>query len=309
MSLAQYVLVLVMMGFKKTAANIAEMSDKVSHDQVTRALNQDGLEKKHLESITKPRGLKGGYLIIDDTISEKPYGSEFDGASFVYSSAKGKAVFGYQIVLLIWTDGKRRIVLDYRTYQKGGPSKLDFALERLSYARNRLKIKPSYVLFDSWYAAKKLLKRICDYGWYFVTRLKKNRTLDKVKLSKFRNYPRWLHLGELTGGIKVSVVRNDNNYFATNRLSLSRREILKTYKIRQHIEEFIKQMKYFGLCDCQMRSLKAQNNHMFCCICALSLVEKESAKLKLSTYKTRKLIILGRRHLPKSSVEALMKAA
>ena len=72
------------------------------------------------------------------------------------------------VVLLVWTDGHVRIPLAFRVWQKGGASKDDLALELLSYARNRLKGKPHFVLFDSWYPSKKLLKRLRDYGWYFV---------------------------------------------------------------------------------------------------------------------------------------------
>jgi hypothetical protein len=56
---------------------------------------------------------------------------------------------------------------------------LTWALELLSYARNRLKCKPQFVLFDSWYPAKALLKRIGDYGWYFVCRLKERERFDQ----------------------------------------------------------------------------------------------------------------------------------
>src|SRR5262252_1482396 len=61
---------------------------------------------------------------------------------------------------------------------KGGASKYDLALELLSYARNRLRCKPAFVLFDSWYPSKQLLKRIRDYGWYFVCQLKKTRVFE-----------------------------------------------------------------------------------------------------------------------------------
>ena len=102
-------------------------------------------------------------------------------------SSKGKAVYGYSIVLLIWTDGTKRIILGERIYKKGGATKIQLALEMLSYARNRLKLKPQYVLFDSWYGSKKIFKRLKDYGWRFVTRLKKNRTFDAKKLCKILN--------------------------------------------------------------------------------------------------------------------------
>ena len=63
-----------------------------------------------------------------------------------------------------------------------GASKYVLALELLSYARNRLHCRPEYVLFDAWYPSKALLKRIRDYGWYFVCRLKKNRRFNDQPL-------------------------------------------------------------------------------------------------------------------------------
>ena len=71
----------------------------------------------------------------------------------------------------------------------GGPSKFELALELLSYARNRLKCKPQFVLFDSWYPSKALLKRISDYGWYFICQLKKNRCFEGVALHKYLRQP------------------------------------------------------------------------------------------------------------------------
>ena len=77
--------------------------------------------------------------------------------------AQNKVVFGMSLVLFVWTDGQVRIPVGYRVWHKGGPSKVDLALELLSYARNRLKCKPQFVLFDSWYPAQRLLKRLKDY--------------------------------------------------------------------------------------------------------------------------------------------------
>jgi hypothetical protein len=46
--------------------------------------------------------------------------------------------------------------------EEGGPAKFELALELLSYARNRLKCKPQFVRFDSWYPSKVILTRIRD---------------------------------------------------------------------------------------------------------------------------------------------------
>ena len=138
---------------------------------------------------------------------------------------------------------------------------------------------------------------------------KKNRSLDGIQLKDFKKIPRWQEKGRLAGGLKVNIVKHDNKYFASNRLSLSRTEILKIYKIRQHIEEINKQLKFLGLSDCHMRSIKAQSNHIICCITALALIEKLSRKKDTSVYKQAKNLILKRECIPKAYWEKLSRAA
>ena len=106
-----------------------------------------------------------------------------EGLAWVFSSQERKPVYGFSLVLLVWTNGTLRIPLGIRLWHKGGPSKYALALELLSYARNRLRCRPAYVLFDAWYPSKALLKRIRDYGWYFVCRLKKNRRFNGQRAS------------------------------------------------------------------------------------------------------------------------------
>ena len=131
----------------------------------------------------------------------------------------------------------------YRVWHKGGLSKVDLALELLSYARNRRKCKPQLVLFDSWYPAQRLLKRIRDYGWYFVCQLKKNRTFDGVALSAYRQQPYWHAVGELSGRLKVLVVKHHRKYYVTNRLSLTAPEVRSHYTQRHEVEEVIRVLK------------------------------------------------------------------
>jgi hypothetical protein len=67
------------------------------------------------------------------------------------------------MVILSWTDGIRKVIIDFRIYSEHSDTKINLALELLSYARNRLLIKPDFVLFDSWYSSKTILRRIRDY--------------------------------------------------------------------------------------------------------------------------------------------------
>jgi hypothetical protein len=98
-------------------------------------------------------------------------------------------------------------------------------------------------VFDSWYPSKKLLKRIRDYGWYFVCQLKKNRRFEGRPLVRYLQQPYWQATGSLAGGLKVFVVRYRRKYYATNRLSLSAREVRTLYRKRHEVEEVIKVLK------------------------------------------------------------------
>jgi hypothetical protein len=150
------------------------------------------------------------------------------------------------------------------------------ALERLSYARNRLRCRPADVLFDAWYPSKALLKRLRDYGWSVVCRLKKNRRFNGQALRAYRRHPSWAETGQLTGGLKVLVVRDGTQYFATNRLTLPAVEVCRLDRVRTPREEVISVCKdQRGLTSCQARSERAQQQHFTCCLGAFWVLERE----------------------------------
>jgi putative transposase len=152
---------------------LAEALETISHDRLTRLLQGDWSGQRLLELALRTLFVwERGYLIIDDTVIPKPFATAIDGLAWVFSSQERKPVYGLCLVLLVWTDGTLRIPLGMRLWRKGGPSKYELALALLSDARNHLRCHPEYVLFDAWYPSRALLKRIRDYGWYFVCRLK-----------------------------------------------------------------------------------------------------------------------------------------
>lgn len=284
-----YIKYLILTNISRNARTFSQLTKgSIYHDSFTRMLHQSFDYLFSLVSLTQATNLKGGYLIIDDTVIEKPYSSKLEDAIWAYSSSRKKCVFGYHLVLLIWTDGNKKIVIDYRIHSKNSANKIDLALELLSYARNRLNLKPNFVLFDSWYSAKKILKRVKDYGWYFVTRLKKNRKFGNSSLMKYKPNPYWIAKDQLGCGLKVQVVRNGKVYYATNLMRLSKVEILQNYQVRQTIEEMNKLLKFCGLNDCQARKLKAYNKHVQCTILALTLLEQESRRQNHSIYSLKK---------------------
>jgi putative transposase len=169
---------------------LAEALHIVSHDRLTRMLQAAWSGHTFLESACRLLFVwERGYLILDNRVIPKPFPRAMEGLAWVFSSQERRPVYGFSLDLLVWTDGTLRIPLGVRLWRKGGPSRYELALELLSYARNRLHCRPAYVLFDARDPSKALLKRIRDYGWYFVCRLKKNRCFNGQPLRAYRRHP------------------------------------------------------------------------------------------------------------------------
>jgi putative transposase len=290
---------------------LAEALATISHDRLTRLLQGDWSGQKLLELALRTLFVwERGYLIIDDTVIPKPFATAIEGLAWVFSSQEHKPVYGLSLVLLVWTNGTLRIPLGIRLWRKGGPSKYELALALLSSARNRLRCHPDFVLFDAWYPSRALLKRIRDYGWYFVCRLKKNRRFNGHALRHHRRHPYWAECGWLNGGLKVLVVRYGKKYYATNRLTLTALEVRRLYGVRAQIEEVIRVCKdQLGLAGCQARSEKAQLHHMACCLVAFCVLERERHDRHLSIYNLKRQLSFKGRSLALPALERIRGAA
>ena len=300
--------------YYRTSANcvaLAEALATVSHDRLTRLLQGDWSGQRLLELACRTLFVwDRGYLIIDDTVIPKPFATAIEGLAWVFSSLERNPVYGLSLVLLVWTNGTLRIPLGMRLWHKGGPSKYELALELLSYARNRLRCRPEYVLFDAWYPSKALLKRIRNYGWYFVCCLKKNRRFNGHAVRHHRRHPYWAECGWLTGGLKGLVVRYGKKYYDTNRLTLTALEVRRLYHVRSQIEEVIRGCKdQLGLTGCQARSERAQRHHLACCLAAFCVLERERHDRHLSIYQLKRQLSFKGRSQALPSLERLRQAA
>lgn len=269
-------------------ANCVSLSKIIgcSHDSLARILNERKLSWQILlESFTLRifGKLHGGWLIIDDTVISKRFAREIENLAWVFDSKIGKSIRGLNIVLIAWSDGKITIPLAIKVYRKKDKkTKIDLAIELIEYSHFLL-IEPKYITFDSWYAADKLLKKIVGYHWTFVTQIKKNRKINGMQAREIHRHPYWMSQGELSGGIMVSVVRNGKKYFATNDLTLTKKEMLSFYKGRWLVETIFRMLhSKLGLDECESRSLHSQTAHFYFCLLAYLVLEKE----KLVTGKT-----------------------
>jgi DDE superfamily endonuclease len=185
--------------YYRTSVNcvaLAEALETVSHDRLTRLLRSDRSGPRLLELACRTLFVwDRGDLIIDDTVMPKPFATAIEGLAWVFSSLERKPRYGLSRVRLVWTNGTRRVPLGRRLWHQGGPSKYALELALLSYARNRLRCRPEYVLFEAWGPSKALLKRIGNYGWDFVCRLKKNRRCNGHAVRHQRRHPYWAECG------------------------------------------------------------------------------------------------------------------
>ena len=250
-----------------TATALAELLGNISHDSLTGLLHKDWKPENILYmAISLLLLLKGGFIIIDDTLLPKSALKDCNFVKKLYSGKYKTQIYGVSVVVVIWTDGYWRIPLGLKMWSKGGKPKPELALELLSEIRNKMKLKPEFVLFDCAYAKGNLLKRLADYGWYFVCGLASNRHFKGEGIKKYKNKLNWYSKGLIWNNQKVLAVRSKGKFFISNRLSLTAKELLKLYSYRVKIEEYFKVFKQECGVGCQVQCIKAYTKHLYLCM-------------------------------------------
>jgi hypothetical protein len=263
---------------------------KRSHDYLTRNLKKKYHFKDLLKLLLNGKALNEGYVVIDETDVDKSFGEKLPGLGWIFSNRKKKYIYGLHIVTAVWTNGNITIPLSWKIYEKGGDkTKLDLAIELISYCLGNLNISPKAFLFDSFYASEKLLKTLINSGQSFVSQVDKKRNLNGVSVKKINmGRPYWLETGNLTGNIKVQVVKNRRKYFITNMIGVSREEQLEIYKVRWNIEDVFRfAKKELGFEKCQANSLHAQNTHFGVCFLLYGLLQDIAEKTQMTDYRIK----------------------
>jgi len=309
-ALFAYVNAICFRDFRPTCTKISEQynrniiydskSSYISHDKLQRLLLIERkwnlfLIQKYGHLINKNSSLKDNqrtktFLVIDDTVIAKPFSKELDILSWLYSSGDGKYLYGLNVVFVIWTDGNTRFPIGFRIWKKDdSKSRLDLAMEILKDARNIYKIKPDYVLMDSFYPAAKLLRLIRKLKCHWIAKLKPNRLIDKIQVRDAFTYRYGNKIGKLTDGIKALIVKENDQFWATSDLSLESTVVKELYRKRQLIEEFFKILKSeLRIEGCSSRSNTAQINHIYFVLIAFCQLEDFRITKNIKTiYKIR----------------------
>ncbi len=291
-ALRAYVKGLLGVAERATCAALARTVRGTAHDRLTRLLSNRRLDWQTLLAslVLKLTGyLRDGYLIIDDTIIDKSFARAIEGIAWVYSSKEQRSILGLSVVVLCWSNGERTIPLALRIWKKNGASKVKLAVALLRWAKQLLKVKPRYVVFDSWYAAHHLLQTIEDFSWDWVCQLKRNRLFGGTPLTEYRRNPYWLARGRLSGGHAVLVARHGKKYFATSCRTWSKAELLAAYRSRWSIETMFRVLHgALGAGHCQARTLRAQTAHLYCCCLAYTILEQEKYFTRKTVYELRR---------------------
>lgn len=276
---------------KQGKTNFSNTLKKLSHDQLTRTMNNEYPWQTLLWNfITALVSIAGGYLVLDDTVILKSYSTVDESlrrfVRYVWSNKDQKVVRGINVVFVLLVVGNLRIPLGFRLYDKS-QTKIELALELLSIIRNQYGFSKTTVLFDSWYCCKKIVRRIHAYGWVFVGRIKRSRKVSGVAVKRLIDHPYGNVVGEMNG-IRIRLVRHRKHYLVCNRVGLTGKDIREWYAKRSVIEHFFKELKnYFHLNDCQSRSKVAWENHIYGCLLCFLFVEFRSKDDGETLYKTR----------------------
>lgn len=251
-----------------------ESGRAAAHDAFTRLLQRLEPDSETLWREVQPEVRRDdGWLILDDSVLDKPYARKMGLVHYVWSGKHKRAVKGMDLLTLLWTDGDRHLPCDYRLYDKpnDGKSKNEHFRDLLREARAR-GFQPRGVLFDIWFTSLDNLKLIRSFGWNWLAPLKANRRvnpdrtglrrLDRCAISPQGTI---VHL-EGYGLVKVFLIvakDGDKEYWATNHFAMTELERLAWSEASWKIEEYHRGLKQFTNVErCHARTERAQRNHI-----------------------------------------------
>lgn len=280
-----------------------ESANAASHDAINRLLHRMEPSSEQLWQEAEPQvSLSQGILVVDDSTLDKLYAEKMELVTRHWSGKHGRVVQGIHLISLLWTEGDRHIPLDYRLYEKSvdAATKNDHFRSMLATAKSR-GFSPQCVVFDGWYSSLANLKLIREYGWIWLTRLKRNR---HVNPDRSGNRPLQDVDIASTGTIvhlkgygfakvfKIVAPDGDIDYWATNDLEMGELQRLQFAEFGWAIEEYHRGLKQCcGVERAQVRSSRAQRNHIGLAIRAFLRLELHWFATGVSWYEAKTAIV------------------
>jgi len=310
MTKEQYIEFLISTPINYTCTQLSDHLSGISHDSITDFLHKQRLTAQSIWKSAKHliRDTEESYLIVDDSVQEKPYAKVIELVANHYSGNKHDVVRGINTVNLLHSSGDGDYYpIDYRIYapEYAKETKNDYFRAMLKDAFEVRKIRAKYVLFDSWYSGADNLKYIHRHGRIFYTTLKSNRLVSLSKeegyihlqniewtperlrrgiVVKLKEVPFHVKLFKLvaTDGDIEWVITNDPDSNLTVDVVRGRNDV------RWDVECFHRELKQLtGIEKCQCRAAWAQRNHIACCYHAWLALKVHASKLKKTLYRAK----------------------
>lgn len=292
-----------------TATEFSTHVSDTAHDSITRFLATTKLTPKALWEYAAPFvTLKGGVLILDDTVLDHPYGKTIGLSQWQYSGTHHDVAFGIGVETLLWSTSSKlheHIPTDFRIYHPtdDGKTKNEHARDMLKTAKRR-DIEPSLVIMDTFYASVDNLHLINNWGWVFVSGVKSNRIVFDIGDGKAKRFKvntidipkegRIIHLKDY-GKVKLfKFIAPDSKvcYVITNNLTLSEDDVRDAYAVRWRVEEYHRGLKQTtGIENCQAQTKRSQRTHIFCSLFTFLALEKKRLEENITWYESKRRII------------------
>jgi len=297
-----------------TATGLSDLlSGDISHDKITKYLNSAGLGSKELWEYAKPQirkheDKKGGVLILDDSIEEKPYTDENEIVAWHHSHAKGRHVKGINILSCLVSYGDVVLPFGYEIIHKDvsftdiatRKTKRKSSVSKNQHFRNLIqqsidnKVLFEHVLADSWFGSKENMEFIRSLNKKFIIGIKSNRTValsgKEKKLGKFQQVSSlnmkdgeskkvWLKGLSFQVVLVKKVFTNEDGstgilYLASNDVEHEADYLYQIYQKRWRIEVYHKSIKEnASLAKSPTKKMRSQANHIFASIVAFCKLE------------------------------------
>jgi len=235
--------------------------------------------------------LGDGYLCLDDVVVEKAYARRLRWASWTYSFAKKRKVYGLHVVVVLWCSkgGEWRIPVAFRLWRpKCAAGKTGYRTKTALAGEMLQEIAASgldfgYVTFDTQYTAGWFTKMVGRLGMPWVGTLAASTAVvwrgQRQSVSELgeRLHLRWRGLLGLRavavrvyapsyGELRLVVTRNRHGnyeYLATNELGADLTTLVRRKRSRWSVETIFRDSKqYAGMGACQARVDKAMVRHV-----------------------------------------------
>ncbi len=285
---------LILLDARPTQTRVARILPGRCHDALNRLLRAMPWSTRALTALllafAKRLG-RDGYLVLDEVIVEKAFAKRLPWAASIYSFAKKRKVWGFQIVVLVWCscDGHWRIPVGFRLWRPKRSCRTDRYRTKLELASDLVtavvlgQLPVAYIVGDTHYTAGWFTKRLARMGmtWHGTldpkTHVVWRGEKRPVRELAMRLRLKWRqHLGvramALTvfapkyGQLRLVVTRNRHGnyeYLASNDRRLDLTTMVCRKRSRWSVETVFRDSKQFtGLEACQCWSNQALVRHV-----------------------------------------------